>query len=80
MSTAKLRNQINNFRRKCRNLNWERVGKGYQYNVAKYIISPDDRLLLEFINSLTFDQLYKNTIFKERLTARLKELETQNNS
>ena len=41
------------------------------YNVAKYIISPDDELLLEFVDNFTYWQLAKNEEFVARVKQRL---------
>lgn len=40
-------------------------------------IEPDDELLQEYINCSTFDDLYRNKVFREALNKRLAYLESK---
>lgn len=69
MSTAKFRNQITNFKAtvqtRCSFITPERYVK------FKYVVKPEDQLILDLIKNVDFEVLYQSKEFREMLDKRL---------
>lgn len=69
MSTAKFRNRITTFKRNVYSktiLSSSQHGSRFLRNIL-----PEDQLILDFINNVDFEILYKSKEFKEMLDKRL---------
>lgn len=78
MSTAIFRNKLSTFKRKGKGISFMSNRRG-RVMITRIVhrMDPDDELLMEFINSTSFDNLYRNEVFKEALDKRLTCLESK---